>query len=35
MAAIYDLTMDSITGNPVPMSNYRDQVLLVVNLASQ
>jgi len=35
MATIYDLTMSSIKGDPVPMSNYRDQVLLVVNLASQ
>ena len=35
MSSIYDLTMDSITGDPVALSNYRDQALLIVNLASQ
>ncbi len=35
MTGIYDLTMTSITGESVEFSRYRDQVLLVVNLASQ
>ena len=35
MSSIYDLTMDSINGDPVALSNYRDQALLIVNLASQ
>lgn len=35
MSTIYDLTMDSITGDPVAFSDYRDQALLIVNLASQ
>lgn len=32
---IYDLEMESITGESVPFSDYRDQALLIVNLASQ
>lgn len=35
MSSIYDLSMDSITGEPIALSRYRDQVLLIVNLASQ
>ena len=35
MSSIYDLTMDSITGDSVELSRYRDEALLVVNLASQ
>ena len=35
MSSIYDLTMDSIEGDPVNLSSYRDQTLLIVNLASQ
>ena len=35
MSTIYDLSMDAITGESVALSRYRDQVLLVVNLASQ
>ena len=35
MSKLYDLTMDSITGEAVSFSDYRDQALLVVNLASQ
>jgi len=35
MADIYDITMNSAEGTPVAPSNYRDQALLVVNLASQ
>lgn len=34
MSRIFDLTMDAITGEPVALSGYRDQVLLIVNLAS-
>ena len=35
MPAIYDLKMDSITGESVDLSRYRNEALLVVNLASQ
>jgi len=35
MSTIYDISMESITGEPVALSRYRDQALLVVNLASQ
>jgi glutathione peroxidase-family protein len=35
MSNIYELTMNSISGDEVPLSNYRDQALLIVNLASQ
>lgn len=34
MKSIYDLSMESITGENVSLSGYRDQVLLIVNLAS-
>jgi glutathione peroxidase-family protein len=34
MPDIYNLTMDSISGDPVALSGYRDQALLIVNLAS-
>lgn len=32
---LYSLTIDSITGEPVEFSEYREQALLIVNLASQ
>ena len=32
---IYDLEMESITGEMVSFSDYKDQALLIVNLASQ
>ena len=35
MSTFYDLEMESITGENVSFSEYRDQVLLIVNLASQ
>ena len=35
MSKIQDLEMTSITGESVPFSSYRDQALLIVNLASQ
>lgn len=35
MTGIYDITMSSITGESVEFSRYRNQVLLVVNLASE
>jgi glutathione peroxidase-family protein len=35
MSNIYDITMDSITGESVELARYRDQALLIVNLASQ
>ncbi|CAB4561296.1 unannotated protein [freshwater metagenome] len=34
MAHMYDLTMSSITGEPVQLGDYRGKVLLVVNVAS-
>ena len=33
--SIHDLTMTSITGEQISFSEYRDQALLIVNLASQ
>jgi len=35
MSDVYNITMDSITGDPVSLSEYRDQAMLIVNLASQ
>ena len=35
MTDLYDLTMDAITGESISFSDYRDQALLIVNLASQ
>ena len=35
MSTFYNLEMKSITGETVSFSEYRDQVLLIVNLASQ
>ncbi len=34
MAHIHDLTVTSITGQPVDLADYRGKVLLVVNVAS-
>lgn len=35
MPDIYDLSMTDIAGNAVELSRFRNQVLLIVNLASQ
>lgn len=35
MTDIYGYTMDSIDGEPIPLSRYKDKVCLVVNLASR
>lgn len=35
MSSMYDLEMQSITGDTISFSEYRDQALLIVNLASQ
>jgi glutathione peroxidase-family protein len=35
MSDIYGLEMPSITGEGVSFADYRDQALLIVNLASQ
>ncbi len=35
MSSFYDLEMESITGERISFGEYRDQVLLIVNLASQ
>ena len=32
---LYDLEMKTITGETLSFSEYRDQALLIVNLASQ
>ena len=34
MSHLYDLTMRSITGEEVSLSDYRGQVVLIVNVAS-
>jgi glutathione peroxidase-family protein len=34
MSHLYDLSMDSITGENVALGDFRDQVLLIVNVAS-
>jgi len=34
VASIYDLEMNSIEGESVELSRFRDQVCLIVNLAS-
>lgn len=34
MSSIYDLRMEGITGEQVDFDRFRDQVLLVVNVAS-
>ena len=33
--SIHNLEMESITGEMISFSDYRDQALLIVNLASQ
>ena len=33
--SIHDLEMKSITGETISFSDYREQALLIVNLASQ
>ncbi len=35
MTDLYSITAESITGDIISLSEYRDQALLVVNLASQ
>ena len=35
MSTIYDLTVKSIDGREVPLSDYRGKVLLIVNVASK
>lgn len=35
MSSIYELEMTSITGDAISFAEYRDQALLIVNLASQ
>ena len=35
MSAFHDLTMNAITGEPVPFEQYKGAACLVVNLASQ
>ena len=35
MPSMHDFTMTSISGDAVSLSNYADQICLVVNVASQ
>ncbi len=35
MSTFHDLTMNAITGEPVPFEQYKGAACLVVNLASQ
>ena len=35
MASVHDFEMDSITGEPVRLSDYEGQVCLIVNVASK
>jgi hypothetical protein len=34
MTSFYDLVDKDMNGNPVPMSNYQNQMLCIVNVAS-
>lgn len=34
MTDLYDLTMTSITGEQIDLADFRDRVLLIVNLAT-
>ena len=34
-SSIYDFTLNSITGQPVPLSQYKGKVVMVVNVASK
>lgn len=34
-SSIYDITMLDIDGNPVKLSQYQGQVLIIVNVASK
>ena len=34
-SSVYDFTLDSITGQPVPLSQYKGKVVLLVNVASK
>ncbi len=34
-SSIYDFTMNSITGQPVPLAQYKGKVVMVVNVASK
>jgi glutathione peroxidase-family protein len=35
MSEIYDMTMKSITGEDISLSDFRGEAMLIVNLASQ
>ena len=34
-SSLYDFKVDDLAGTPVPLAQYRDQVLLIVNVASR
>lgn len=35
MTTLYDFSLETAAGDPVPLSDYRDKVLLIVNTASR
>lgn len=35
MSAFHDLTLDALDGSPLPLEAFKDQVVLVVNVASK
>jgi glutathione peroxidase-family protein len=35
MSDLYEIEAETITGETISLSDYRDQALLIVNLASQ
>jgi glutathione peroxidase len=34
-SSVHDFTLDSLTGTPTPLANFKGKVMLVVNVASQ
>ena len=34
-SSVHEFTLDSITGTPTPLANYKGKVMLLVNVASQ
>jgi glutathione peroxidase len=34
-SSVYDFTLDSLTGTPTPLANFKGKVMLMVNVASQ
>ena len=34
-SSVHEFTLDSLTGTPTPLANYKGKVMLIVNVASQ